>query len=58
MKSFSEWLHEEAVAANCAGGGQIAGIGVGAWGEPGYGKKRKNNNGQPVVLRRRPAKGT
>lgn len=35
MKSFAKFLEEDgAVAANNVGGGQIAGVGVGAMGEP------------------------
>lgn len=44
MVSFREFLRgldEEGVAANCAGGGAIAGIGVGPQGEPGIRKKKK-----------------
>lgn len=45
MKSFREWLKEEGVAVNNAGGGNVAGIGVGTQGEPGIEpadtKKRK-----------------
>lgn len=52
MKSFKQF-YEDAVAANCAGGGQIAGIGVGVNGEPGVNKKKKK---QPVLgtIRRKP----
>lgn len=35
MKGFRKFIEEDGVAANCAGGGQIAGIGVGPQGEPG-----------------------
>lgn len=39
MKSFREFLED--VAANCVGGGQVAGLGVGPNGEPGVPKKNK-----------------
>lgn len=45
---------KEEAAANCAGGGNVAGIGVGPDGEPGVGKRKKN----PVIanmLKRRSA---
>ncbi len=41
MKSFREFLED--VAANCVGGGQVAGLGVGPAGEPGVTKKKKKN---------------
>lgn len=41
MKSFREFLED--VAANCVGGGQVAGLGVGPDGEPGVTKKKKKN---------------
>lgn len=41
MKSFREFLED--VAANCVGGGQIAGVGIGPNGEPGVPKKKKKN---------------
>lgn len=40
MKNFTDWLKEE-VAANAAGLGGVAGIGVGEKGEPGVKLKRK-----------------
>lgn len=40
MKSFREFIDEEAVAVNSAGGGAIAGIGVGPQGEPGIRRPR------------------
>lgn len=61
MKSFSQWS-EEAVAANCAGGGAVAAIGIGKDGEPGVSKKdqkkhQKRNRGpimRPLVRRSSP----
>ena len=53
VKKHFDKLSEEA-AANCAGGGNVAGIGVGPDGEPGVGKRKKN----PVItnmLKRRSA---
>ena len=41
MKTFKEFVKEE-VPVNNAGGGQVAGIGVGAQGEPGIKKKKQN----------------
>lgn len=41
MKSFKEFLED--VAANCVGGGQVAGLGIGPNGEPGVTKKKKKN---------------
>jgi hypothetical protein len=39
MKTLREIISEDGVAANAAGSGNIAGIGVGAQGEPGMGKR-------------------
>lgn len=41
LMSFRKFASEEAVPANCAGGGQVAGIGVGPQGEPGVRKKKR-----------------
>lgn len=41
MKTFAAWIKEDgAVPVNNAGGGQIAGIGVGPQGEPGFSRKK------------------
>jgi hypothetical protein len=40
MKTFRKFLDEDGIA-NCVGGGQIAGVGVGPNGEPGVDKKKK-----------------
>lgn len=50
IKKFSGYLKEiqEDVAVNSAGGGAIAGIGVGPAGEPGFKKTKK-----PSLLRRK-----
>ena len=43
MLGFKEFIAEDGnVAANCVGGGQVAGLG-GPNGEPGVNKKKKNN---------------
>lgn len=41
MRSFREFIEEEA-PANAIGGGNIAGAGVGPYGEPGFSKKAMN----------------
>lgn len=43
--SFREFLalDEDGAAVNCAGGGAIAGIGVGPQGEPGGRKKKRRD---------------
>jgi hypothetical protein len=59
MKSFAKFLEEDgAVAVNNVGGGQIAGVGVGAMGEP-PGKpkfpllRRRNKRNNNVTKKRR-----
>ncbi len=44
MKTFKEFISEEGIGApaNSAGGGAIAGLGIGSQGEPGVSKKRKS----------------
>lgn len=39
MKTLRQIINEEGVAANAVGSGNIAGLGVGAQGEPGVGRK-------------------
>jgi hypothetical protein len=58
MKSFKEFIKEDGMAAgvaNSAGGGAIAGIGVGKDGEPGVNLKKKKT---PIIMsvRRKPIK--
>lgn len=52
MKRFKEFF-EDAVAANCVGGGQIAGVGVGPNGEPGVTKKKKKKLVMATLERRK-----
>lgn len=52
MKTFAEWIDEEAVAANMVGGGKIAGIGIGQDGEPGVGPKAQAKHKKKAVRRR------
>jgi hypothetical protein len=51
LLSFKNFMHEEA-PANAAGGGNIAGIGVGDQGEPG-----KDPRLMPMVRRKRKKRG-
>lgn len=52
MKTFRKFLDEDGIA-NCVGGGQIAGIGVGPNGEPGVDKKKKKKTVLLATLRRK-----
>jgi hypothetical protein len=54
MKTFKEFC-EDAVPANSAGGGGVAGIGIGSDGEPGvHLKKKKKVILAPTLTRRKP----
>lgn len=53
MKTFMQFL-EDAVPANAAGPGQIAGIGVGPNGEPGVAKKKKKTLVLGTLARKSP----
>lgn len=54
MKSFREFYNEDAMAANAASGGGIAGIGIGPDGEPGVAKKKKKKVVLTTLRRRVP----
>lgn len=55
MKTLKQFVNEEGVAANAVGSGNIAGVGVGADGEPGVPPrahkkyKRKNKKGRKLI---------
>jgi hypothetical protein len=54
VKGFKEFFVEDAVPANAAGTGQVAGIGVGSNGEPGVNKKKKKTPILATLIRRKP----
>lgn len=54
MKSFREFIEEDAVAANAVGGGHIAGVGIGPQGEPGVPPKKKKKVVLAMVARGKP----
>jgi hypothetical protein len=47
-KKLLKKIRVEEAPANCAGGGSVAGLGIGAQGEPGVDKKKKKG---PVLGR-------
>jgi hypothetical protein len=55
MKSEDNMINEEA-PANAAGSGNVAGVGVGADGEPGVRRKRKKKIADPLLMIRRVVK--
>jgi hypothetical protein len=59
MKTFKEYIKEDGAVmsagpTNTAGGGQVAGIGVGPKGEPGVHPKKKNKVVMNPMRRRSP----
>lgn len=53
MIKFRQYIEEEGVAANAVGGGNVAGLGVGAQGEPGVSKHRMKKIKDQAAPKRR-----